>query len=173
MRASQYGWGAPIRGGAMPDSPVWERLFAQALTPDYDESSRHVKFFLDDGEIDIVVAEPLTPDPHETVQLLGRPIVMEKAAEIVAKKLWHRGFMATARDLFDLAAVASRDPEALDDARPWLGRHARVFLDQLDARGVILAAEFDQIDRLDFDLGFDECAEIASSILEPIATDGR
>ncbi len=45
--------------------------------------------------------------------LLGREVRVETAAEIVAKKLWHRGDRATARDLFDLSLVIEREPDAL------------------------------------------------------------
>jgi predicted nucleotidyltransferase component of viral defense system len=54
---------------------------------------------------------------------------VETAAEIVAKKLWHRGDRATARDLFDLALVIEREPQQLARAAPSLRRHRQAFLD--------------------------------------------
>ena len=55
----------------------------------------------------------LTEAPFEMWTLLGREVRVETAAEIVAKKLWHRGDRATARDLFDLSLVIEREPDAL------------------------------------------------------------
>jgi len=47
----------------------------------------------------------------------------------VAKKLHHRGDRATARDLYDLYAVATLEPEAIPIALPFMKRHGRAFLD--------------------------------------------
>ncbi|CAH2782223.1 MAG: hypothetical protein CBCREVIR_0770 [Candidatus Burkholderia crenata] len=41
----------------------------------------------------------------------------------MAKKMWHRGYRATARDLFDLSLVIERDPVALLVAGEFLIRH--------------------------------------------------
>lgn len=35
---------------------------------------------------------------------MGRTVKVEKAAEIIAKKMYHRGDRVTARDLFDLSS---------------------------------------------------------------------
>jgi hypothetical protein len=43
----------------------------------------------------------------------GRRVLVETSAEILAKKLWYRAASFTARDLFDFAVVAGREPEAL------------------------------------------------------------
>lgn len=142
---------------------------ALTVTADYDESAGHIKLFLPQGEIDFVVAEPLTANPFHRTAVLGHDVLLERPAEIIAKKFWHRGNAATARDLFDLAAVAQHDPTAIDAARPFLAPNASTFLHQIEQRRAILAAEFAAIDRLDFRLGFDECAAIASDILGPLA----
>ena len=55
----------------------------------------------------------LTEASFEMWSLLGRDVRVETSAEIVAKKLWHRGDRATARDLFDLSLVIEREPDAL------------------------------------------------------------
>lgn len=143
---------------------------ALAVTSDYDESSDHIKLFLKQGEIDIITAAPLTDEPFETADVLGRVVQLEQSAEIVAKKFWHRGNRATARDLFDLAAVATMDAPSISKSLPFLGVHARAFLHQLDTRRDILEAEFAAIDRRNFELGFEESAEIARAILTPLAT---
>lgn len=76
-----------------------------------------------EGEIDFVASPNLTARPYDEWTLLGRTVKVETAAEIVAKKLWHRGDRATARDLFDLSLVIEQEPEALATAVPYLVRH--------------------------------------------------
>jgi hypothetical protein len=62
----------------------------------------------------IVAAPPLTPNPAHVETLFEHQILVETSAEIVAKKVWHRGFEFTARDIFDLAMVAELEPQATD-----------------------------------------------------------
>ena len=143
---------------------------ASALTHDYDESAGHIKLFLSHGEIDFVVATPLLASPFENVRLLSRSINLELPAEIIAKKMWHRGDRATARDLFDLAAVYEFDPKSIRDAGPFLPRNAYAFLQQIDRRQALMRAEFDHIDRLESTLSFSQCVEIAELVLRPYCT---
>jgi len=82
--------------------------------------------------------------------------------------MWHRGNHATARDLFDFAAVYVHDPGAIEEASPFLPRHAHAFLQQISARQSVMRAGFDAIDRRDFTLTFDECQGIVESILRPL-----
>lgn len=140
---------------------------AQDLTESYEESAGHVKLYLPEGEIDFVVAEPLTAEPFEVAPVLDRALVLERSGEIIAKKMWHRGHLATARDLFDLAAVSALDPSSLDDAAPFLGRHADVFLQHIRVREAVMRKQFDAIDRLGCALTFDECRDIAARVLTP------
>ena len=144
--------------------------FASALTDDYDESSGHIKLFLPRGEIDIVVATPLIETPYETVTLLSRSIKLERSAEIIAKKMWHRGDRATARDLLDFASVYESDPKSITEASPFLSRHAYEFLTQISLRQAIMSASFDAIDKLDSTLTFRQCVEIAEMVLRPYCT---
>ena len=89
------------------------------MTTAYDESAGHIKLYLAEGEIDFVVANPLLKEPFESTTLLDRAVVLERSSEIVAKKMWHRGNLATARDLFDFAAVYLHDPGAIEEASPF------------------------------------------------------
>lgn len=82
--------------------------------------------------------------PYDEWTLLGRTIKVETAAEIVAKKLWHRGDRATARDLFDLSLVIEREPDALVAASPYLVRHRDAFLKQIQQRRAVLGAQFEE-----------------------------
>ncbi len=101
----------------------------------------------------------------EMWSLLGRTVRVETAAEIVAKKLWHRGDSATARDLFDLSLVIEREPHALRQASRYLTRHAKPFLEQLRARRAILKAQFEAIEALGCQPQYEEALERADVFL--------
>jgi hypothetical protein len=73
---------------------------AEELTSEYEENAEFIKLQLPAGEIDVVVGAPLTVSNFEIVAYEGRPIRVETSAEIIAKKMWHRGDQAKARDLF-------------------------------------------------------------------------
>jgi hypothetical protein len=138
---------------------------AEALTTEYQEAAEFTKLILPIGEIDIVVGTPLTGEPGEIVDFEGRPICVETCAEIVAKKMWHRGDQAKARDLFDLCAVADLEPEALDAARPFMARHSAAFMARLKQYRAISKEEFGKIDRIAYTRSFDECMELAEHLL--------
>ncbi|MCY1522385.1 hypothetical protein D9M68_572360 [compost metagenome] len=94
---------------------------------------------------------------------------VETAAEIVAKKLWHRGDRATARDLFDLSLVIEREPDALATAANYLVRHREAFLAQIVQRRAVLIAQFEAIDALGIRPGYDEAVERASRFLRQLS----
>lgn len=104
---------------------------SESLTGDYVEEASFLKLYFPEGEIDFVVSGFLTPDPTVAEWIAGRRVLVEMSAEIIAKKIWHRGAAFTARDLFDFALVAERD-EALRE-------------------------EFEALDVLDFRPSFDDC----------------
>jgi len=67
---------------------------------------RFQKFsFADLGEVDFIVALPLTDTPFEVRQVEGRQVKLETVPEIIAKKVCHRGGAAKPRDIFDIAAA--------------------------------------------------------------------
>lgn len=138
---------------------------AAAVSPDYVEAANFVKLIRKEGEIDFVASPNLTPHPYETWDLLGRPVRVETATEIVAKKLWHRGDMATARDLFDLALVIEKEPDQLRTAAPFLTKHSGVFIDQLDKRHALIRAQFEAIDTMTFKPSFEHAFTVASQFL--------
>lgn len=138
---------------------------AETLTTDYQEGALFVKLLLAAGEIDFVVGPPLTDSPWDLVAYKGRVIKVETCAEIVAKKMHHRGDQAKARDLFDLCAVAELEPAAIPVAKPFMERHARAFLAGLHERRDLAKADFDKIERIAFDRTFDECVAVAERIL--------
>lgn len=144
---------------------------AEALTTDYVEAAEFVKLLLPAGEIDIVVGAPLTQEPWEVVRHRGRDILVETNAEIVAKKMWHRGDQAKARDLFDLCTVADLDPRSIEQAAPFFARHGDTFIERLKASASYIEADFEQIRRIRYKRPFEECLVLAESIIN--AAKGR
>lgn len=138
---------------------------AEGVSDQYVEGPGYIKLLRPEGEIDFVASPNLSDYPFEVWDLLGRQVRVETAAEIVAKKLWHRGDRASARDLFDLALVIEREPAALARAAPHLLRHRAEFLRQVEQRQAVLNAQFEAIDRLDFTLTYAQAAALASSFL--------
>ena len=118
--------------------------------------------------LDIVVGTPLTEQPFEIVRHEGREIKVETGAEIIAKKMWHRGDRAKARDLFDLCAVANAEPLAIKQAAPFMVKHGAAFLTQLQERAELVEIEFNAIDVLGFQRSFAECMAKARNIIEPL-----
>ena len=148
-------WGSNHR--AVDNSPAFKITGAA--------SAGYIKLLRPEGEIDFVASPNLTNDPFEVWELLGRQIKVETSAEIVAKKLWHRGDRATARDLFDLALVIEREPMALATASSFLTRHRAEFLKQVDQRKAVLKAQFEAIDTLDYRPSYEQAAESVAVFL--------
>ncbi len=138
---------------------------AEAVSDKYVEGPGYMKLLRPEGEIDFVASPNLTSDPFEWWDLLGRQIRVETSAEIVAKKIWHRGDRATARDLFDLAMVIDREPEALTAASSFLMRHRHEFLKQVKERKAVLKAQFEAIDTLDYQPSYEQAAESVAAFL--------
>ena len=139
---------------------------AELITTDYQESTEFIKLFLPEGEIDIVVGTPLTDNPFEVVNHRGREIKVETSAEIIAKKMWHRGDRAKARDLYDLCAVADLEPQAIAAAAPFFARHGAAFIERLTQRAAQVEAEFAEIDVIAHGKPFGACMQQAREIIE-------
>lgn len=136
----------------------------------YDESAGAIKLRASEGDIDFVVSTALTENPYVTAQLLGNAVTLQTAPEIVARKVWHRGDRATARDLMDLAAVAIAYPQLPRLIQASLLRNGLEFLRQCDARRVALEPEFQSIYTLNFNLDYDGCVAIVQDMFR-IATE--
>lgn len=141
---------------------------AAGISTDYVESTEFVKLIRPEGEIDFVASPNLTEVPFEHWLLLGRAVRVETAAEIVAKKLWHRGNVATARDLFDLSLVIDKEPEALKTASQFLTRHADVFVQQIEHRSPILKVQFEAINTLAYNVSYEVAAQKATQFLQSL-----
>ena len=116
----------------------------------YIEAANFVKLVLEEGEIDFVASPNLLPDDsaYELWELCGREVRVETAAEIIAKKMYHRGAMTTARDLFDLAMVIEHEPDALIDAIPFMHRHLDTFLKHIRAPSTNFVTQFNSIRKI-------------------------
>ena len=141
---------------------------AESISSNYVESSDAVKIICVQGEIDIVVASPLTRPAFEVCTFQGSSIKVETTAEILAKKMWHRGNMATARDLFDLCAIADFEPDAIRVAGPAIRRHGAEFLRQIEEREEYLSLQFAEIDSRDFRKPYAACVLQAQSLIRPL-----
>jgi len=142
---------------------------AAAVTSQYvEDQSSYVKLIRPEGEIDFVASPNLTETPFEIWNIGGQHIRVETAAEIVAKKLWHRGDRATARDLFDLSLVIEREPKALFKASKFLKRHAKIFTDQIINRATLLKMQFNEIDALHYKPNYEEAVQRATKFLNSI-----
>jgi hypothetical protein len=105
---------------------------AADLFPDYGEEAAAVKLVTGMQEIDIVAAAPIILDGAvEEAELGGRKVLVELPREIVAKKVVYRGRNFQTRDVFDLACVATAEPEEIAAILPGL---TFGHIDDLDAR---------------------------------------
>ena len=129
---------------------------AESITSDYVEAAGYVKLYLPEGEIDFVAAPNLTSPGFVFETVMGQPVRVETSAEIIAKKMWHRGDRITGRDIFDFALIAEREPDMLMSASEFMIRHAEAVFQQLDGRYHPLKKQFDAIDALSFRPTFDE-----------------
>jgi nucleotidyltransferase AbiEii toxin of type IV toxin-antitoxin system len=65
------------------------------------------------AEIDFIVGGPLTI-PGATVKTIeGESLSLETAAEVIAKKVQHRGSAIAPRDIFDIAAAGEKHADAI------------------------------------------------------------
>lgn len=136
-----------------------------------EDQNSYVKLMRPEGEIDFVASPNLTKPGYEEWQILGNMIRVETAVEIVAKKLWHRGDRAAARDLFDLSLVIEREPRELQSARLFLLRHADQFIEQIHSRAHVLNPQFNEIDVLSYSPSYDEAVERVTGFLEALKHD--
>ena len=142
---------------------------AESLTTEYSDSADHLKLFFPEGEIDFVASPNLTQPGFEIFNLDKREIRLESSVEIIAKKMWHRGNEAKARDLFDLCVVIENSRDELRDAREFLLKNHTGFLRQIKERHSILRIQFAEIDALDYHRTFDECVELANEYLRGLS----
>lgn len=133
---------------------------AGSMTGDYVEQANFIKLLFPEGEIDFIASAPLTSNSFTIERLFDREVRVETATEIIAKKLWHRGKEFRARDIFDLALVAERAPEALKEIAPVLRDRRDVVLGHIADADKQLRSEFAELEVLEFRRSYDECIAI-------------
>ena len=149
-------------------TPRLSDVAAAAISQYVEDQSSFVKLIRPEGEIDFVASPNLTESPFEIWNIGGEHIRVETATEIVAKKLWHRGDRATARDLFDLSLVIERDPDALIKASKFLLKNAESFMSQITGRAEVLKMQFAEIDVLNYRPKYDEAVQRATIFLRSL-----
>lgn len=90
---------------------------------DYNYPGHYLKLIVKDvGEIDFLGASSILADATVPFAFEGRIISRERSAEVIAKKIYHRGATFKSRDLFDLAGtyLVLRDELAHAAASPFL-----------------------------------------------------
>ena len=138
---------------------------AESMTTDYVEDAGSLKLRFPEGEIDFVASQPLTDNPTIVERLFDREVAVETSAEIVAKKVWHRGERFTARDIFDLAMVSEMEPESLIPIEPVLQDRRKAILERIDAHHATLSEDFAALEVLNYHRSFDECVAIVRKVL--------
>lgn len=141
---------------------------AEDLTWGYVEHANFIRLYLPEGEIDFTASASLTPDPATVTRILGREVRLETPVEIIAKTIWHRAASFTARDVFDLACVAEREPAALLRIQDILAARRTVLLRRLEEREEALREDFAALDVLDYRPEFDDCLAVIAQVLARI-----
>lgn len=80
---------------------------ARLISERYQWPGHYLKYQRPEGEIDFLSAVLQTEPGFVEYDFNGRPIAIETPEEVVVKKVRYRSERFTARDAFDLAAVAS------------------------------------------------------------------
>ena len=137
----------------------------ESLTHDYAEQANFLKLYFPEGEIDFVVSGFLTASPVTAERIDGRDIRVETSAEIIAKKVWYRGAGFTARDMFDFALIAQREPWAIRHAGEILSARRSAILERIEVQEEALREDFEALDVLDFRPSFEQCVEAIRSAL--------
>lgn len=112
-----------------------------------------------------MASAPLTENATVIEILFEREAQVETSSEIIAKKVWHRGDRFTARDVFDLAMVVEKEPEALWQIQPILRDGRDAILARIASQEAAPRESFAALEDLDYRRNFDECVELARTAL--------
>jgi len=91
------------------------------------------------GQVDFIVARALTASPTNQTSIEGEIVLLETIPEIVAKKVYYRGFALKARDIFDIAAAGEHGEVPLvEELRKYPDEVAKALatIERLDAEFV-------------------------------------
>jgi hypothetical protein len=79
----------------------------ESVMTGYEESATALKLRLPAGEVDFIVSMSLLGLPDESAPDVEVPFALEPVDEVLAKKLFYRGWALAPRDLFDWRAVVA------------------------------------------------------------------
>jgi hypothetical protein len=135
----------------------WSNKVVGALSVDRVEESTALRIYFPEGEVAFIASGPLTSDALRRESILGRSVLVDTTAEVLARKLWHRAATFPARDLFDFAAVAALEPQGLRGVAGALRVHRGALLQRLQDHGMALREDFAALDAWEFQPRFEEC----------------
>ncbi len=136
-------------------SPPFNEAIGE-LSVDCVEESTALRIYFPEGEVAFIACGLLTSDPLRRESILGRSVLVETSAEILAKKLWHRAALLPARDLFDFAAVAALEPNVLHSVHGVLRARRAALLERLREHDKALREDFAALHTWEFHPTFDE-----------------
>ncbi len=88
--------------------------FVEDIARDYKEQSNFLKIYMNDYEIDFIVAPNLTGLEPELKKIYGMELFVENPIEIIAKKLFYRPEDIKVRDVIDTVIVYRKYPQMVE-----------------------------------------------------------
>lgn len=137
-----------------------------ALTPRYLKEANYLRLYFPEGEVDFIAAAPVTENPRAIEKVLGRDVQIDTSIEIVGKKVSYRAAAFAARDVFDFALVAEREPKELPKIKSVLGERRDAMLQRLASGEKILRTTFKELDTLEYRPTYDHCLGVVRKVLE-------
>ena len=84
------------------------------ISSDRQFPGNYLKLIRQEGEIDFILAAAITENGFFAYNFRGTPVPVETPAEIIAKKIRHRGSRFTVRDVFDFESAMGHDPKLME-----------------------------------------------------------
>lgn len=138
----------------------------EALTPRHLKEANFLRLYFDHGEVDFIAAAPVTDKATTVETVLDRKVRVDTSIEIVAKKIRYRGAQFTARDVFDFALVAGKEPKEISRIKPLLREKRDVILQRLASGDKILRTTFKALETLEYRPTYDQCVEKVKQALK-------
>ncbi|MGH9931437.1 MAG: nucleotidyl transferase AbiEii/AbiGii toxin family protein [Pyrinomonadaceae bacterium] len=149
-------------------SPRLNALAEKITDGNYSEDGSSVKLILAEGEIDFIAAGTQTTNPASLETVRSYRILVEKSAEIIAKKVWFRGAEFTARDIFDLSMVIELEPASVAEIEPILRLRRDDILGRIERHHDHLRESFDALTVLEYQRSFEDCVQILREALSKV-----
>ena len=155
-------------GNAVPRRPADpdRNETVEALTPRHLKEANFLRLYFDHGEVDFIAAAPVTDVATTVETVLDREVRVDTSIEIVAKKIRYRGAHFTARDVFDFALVAEKQPKEISRIKLLLREHRDAILQRLASGDKILRTTFSALETLEYRPTYDQCVEKVKKALK-------